>query len=103
PKGHNLFHQEEGAGLSQLMGHYVAGVVANLPELMVLFCPTINSYKRTVPGVWAPVNSTWGIDNRTAAVRVIPSGPKSTRVETRLAGADANPYLAMAASLAAGL
>ena len=103
PKGHNLFHQEEGAGLSQLMGHYVAGLVANLPELTVLFCPTINSYKRTVPGVWAPVNSTWGIDNRTAAVRVIPSGPKSTRVETRLAGADANPYLAMAASVAAGL
>jgi len=103
PKGHNLFHQEEGAELSQLMGRYVAGLVANLPELMALLCPTINSYKRTVPGVWAPVNASWGIDNRTAAVRVIPSGPKSTRVETRLAGADANPYLAMAASLAAGL
>jgi glutamine synthetase len=90
-------------GMSPLMQNYIAGLVANLPELAAIFCPTINSYKRTVPGAWAPVNATWGIDNRTTAVRAIPAGPKSTRVELRLTGADINPYLAMAASLAAGL
>jgi glutamine synthetase len=89
--------------MSALMRQYIAGLVANLPELAAVICPTINSYKRTVPGAWAPVNSTWGVDNRTTAVRAIPGGSKSTRVELRLAGADINPYLAMAASLAAGL
>ncbi len=90
-------------GMSPLMQNYIAGLVANLPELAAIFCPTINSYKRTVPGAWAPVNASWGVDNRTTAVRAIPAGPKSTRVELRLTGADINPYLAIAASLAAGL
>ena len=101
-KHKNLFHGEDG-GMSALMKHYIAGLVANLPELAALICPTINSYKRTVPGAWAPVNATWGIDNRTTAIRAIPGSSKSTRVELRLAGADINPYLGMAASLAAGL
>jgi glutamine synthetase len=71
---------------------------------MALFCPTINSYKRTVPGLWAPTTATWGFENRTAALRVIRSASgKGTRVENRLVGADVNPYLAFAASLAAGL
>jgi glutamine synthetase len=94
----NLF-----AGMSPLMQKYIAGLVANLPELAAIFCPTINSYKRTVPGAWAPVNATWGVDNRTTAIRAIRGGAKSTRVELRLTGADINPYLAIAASLAAGL
>lgn len=98
----NLFYSGNG-GMSDLMRHYIAGLVANLPELAAVICPTINSYKRTVPGVWAPVNATWGVDNRTTAVRAIPGSSKSTRVELRLSGADINPYLAMAASLAAGL
>ena len=85
------------------MQQYIAGLVANMPELTAIFCPTINSYKRTVPGAWAPVNATWGIDNRTTAVRAIPATRKSRRVELRLTGADINPYIAMAASLAAGL
>jgi glutamine synthetase len=100
-KPENLFYGE--TGMSDLMRHYVAGLVANLPELAAVFCPTINSYKRTVPGAWAPINATWGVDNRTTAVRAIPGSRKSTRVELRLTGADINPYLAMAASLAAGL
>ena len=100
-RSENLFRSD--GGLSNLMRHYIAGLVANLPELMVMMCPTVNSYKRTVPGFWAPVNATWGIDNRTTAVRAIPSAGASARVETRLPGADMNPYLAMAASLAAGL
>ncbi|HKW98904.1 MAG TPA: glutamine synthetase family protein [Bryobacteraceae bacterium] len=100
-KHKNLFHAD--SGMSPLMQHYLAGLVANLPELAAVICPTVNSYKRTVPGAWAPVNATWGIDNRTTAVRAIPGSAKSTRVELRLSGADINPYLAMAASLAAGL
>jgi len=103
----NLFTGETAdGGMSVLMRQYIAGLVANLPELTAIFCPTINSYKRTVPGAWAPVNATWGVDNRTTAVRAIPAregSKKSTRVELRLTGADINPYLAMAASLAAGL
>jgi glutamine synthetase len=97
----NLFYAAE--GMSDLMRQYIAGLVTNMPELTAIFCPTINSYKRTVPGAWAPVNATWGTDNRTTAVRAIPGGKKSSRVELRLTGADINPYLAMAASLAAGL
>jgi glutamine synthetase len=99
----NLFSSETDGGMSDTMRQYVAGLVANMQELSAVFCPTINSYKRTVPGAWAPVSSTWGVDNRTTAVRAIPGHKKSTRVELRLTGADINPYLAMAASLAAGL
>jgi glutamine synthetase len=101
----NLFSggAADGDGMSILMRHYIAGQMANMQELMAVFCPTINSYKRTVPGAWAPVSASWGVDNRTTAVRAIPSGSKSARVELRITGADINPYLAMAASLAAGL
>jgi glutamine synthetase len=104
----NLFAGEPAdGGMSPLMRHYMAGQLSNMQELTAVFCPTINSYKRTVPGAWAPVSATWGVDNRTTAVRAIPtvanSSGKSTRVELRLTGADINPYLAMAASLAAGL
>jgi glutamine synthetase len=97
--GKNLFE----SGVDGLMGNYIAGLIEFLPELMALFCPTVNSYKRTVPGAWAPINATWGIDNRTTAIRALPSNSKSSRIELRLTGADINPYLAMAASLAAGL
>jgi glutamine synthetase len=85
------------------MQRYLAGQLALMRELTVLFCPTVNSYKRTVPGTWAPTNVTWGVDNRTTALRAISAGPKSTRVEHRLPAADANPYLSLAASLASGL
>jgi glutamine synthetase len=85
------------------MNHYIAGLLQFMPELMAMICPTVNSYKRTVPGTWAPINATWGVDTRTTAVRAIPGSAKSSRIELRLSGADMNPYLAMAASLAAGL
>jgi glutamine synthetase len=98
----NLFHGDQ-EPMSPLMRCYMAGLVRNLPELLPMFCPTINSYKRTVPGAWAPVNATWGLDSRTAAVRAIPGSAKSTRVELRLPGADANAHLAIAAAIAAGL
>jgi glutamine synthetase len=101
----NLFYDSASADkMSAVMKHYVAGQLALMPEVTAFVCPTINSYRRLVPGVWAPTNATWGIDNRTTALRAV-TGPsaKSTRVEYRLAGADINPYLAIAASLAAGL
>ena len=97
-EGKNVFHGE-----GNVMSHYIAGLVKYLPELMAMICPTINSYKRTVPGTWAPVNATWGVDSRTTAIRAIPGSAKSTRIELRLPGADMNAYIAMAASVAAGL
>jgi glutamine synthetase len=68
-----------------------------------MYAPTINSYKRLVDGAWAPTTLTWGHENRTAALRVINSGPSRTRIETRVPGSDSNPYLAIAAALASGL
>jgi glutamine synthetase len=101
----NLFYDPASPDkMSATMKHYVAGQLQLMPEMTALVCPTVNSYKRLVPGVWAPTNATWGIDNRTTALRVITGPlPKSTRVEYRLAGADMNPYLAIASTLAAGL
>jgi glutamine synthetase len=101
----NLFYDANNAGgMSELMQHYMAGQLQLMPELTALICPTVNSYKRLVPGVWAPTNATWGIDNRTVALRgVLGPSPKSVRVEYRLAGADINPYVAIATSLASGL
>ena len=90
--------------MSETMKQYLAGQMALIPQILPLFAPTINSYKRLVEGAWAPTTLTWGFDNRTVAFRVISSGGKtSCRLETRVIGADANPYLAMAGALAAGL
>jgi glutamine synthetase len=101
----NLFWDPKGRynGMSKLFESYLAGQVAFLMEFAPMFWPTVNSYKRLVDGFWAPVKPTWGIDNRTASFRVLPGSPKSTRLETRCPGADMNPYLAMAAVIAAGL
>jgi glutamine synthetase len=89
--------------MSKLFESYLAGQVACLMEFAPMFWPTINSYKRLVDGFWAPVKPTWGIDNRTASFRVIAGSPKGTRLETRCPGSDVNPYLAMAALIAAGI
>ena len=100
----NLFHDPKGRhGMSALFEQYLAGQLATLLEFAPMFWPTVNSYKRLVDGFWAPVKPTWGLDNRTASFRVIPGSPKSTRLETRCPGADINPYLAVAACIAAGL
>jgi glutamine synthetase len=100
----NAFHEaSHPLHMSELFQHYVAGQLMTIGDLMPLVAPTINSYKRTVPGTWAPTSATWSVDNRTAALRVIPGSAKSTRCEFRLAGADINPYLAFAACLAGGL
>jgi glutamine synthetase len=100
----NLFYDAKGrAGMSKLFESFLAGQIAALMQFAPMFWPTINSYKRLVDGFWAPVKPTWAIDNRTASFRVIPGSPKSTRLETRCPGADINPYLGVAALLAAGL
>jgi glutamine synthetase len=105
--GHNTFH-DEGASdkLSATARHYLGGQIALMPELTALVSPTINSYKRYVPGVWAPLNASWGFENRTCAIRAIVGGGHggaATRFEHRQPAADINPYLAMAATVTAGL
>jgi glutamine synthetase len=90
------------AGESDLFKHYLAGQIACAAELAVFFAPSINSYKRFAAGSWAPTTLAWGYDNRTCGYRVVGHG-SSLRAETRIPGADANPYLAFAALLAAGL
>ena len=103
-EGENLFFDEDAEmGMSQLMQHYLAGQLHCLPEILPMYAPTINSYKRLVKGTWAPENVTWGFDNRTVAVRVLNDTRERCRLELRVPGSDVNPYLAMAAALASGL
>ena len=100
----NLFYDENSPNnMSKLMESYMAGQLYCLPYILPMIAPTINSYKRLVEGAWAPTTLTWGIDNRTVALRALPLGKKSCRLETRVVGSDTNPYLALAACLAAGL
>jgi glutamine synthetase len=92
-----------GDGPSQTMRQALAGQLQTMPELTALYCPTINSYKRRVPGSWSPVSAAWGTDNRTAALRAIATSERAARMENRLPGADANPYLALSACIAGAL
>jgi glutamine synthetase len=92
----------EGRGMSKLMEHFLAGQLAALRELTYFLAPNINSYKRFVPGSFAPTAVAWGKDNRTCALRVVGHG-QSLRFENRVPGGDVNPYLAVAALIAAGL
>lgn len=102
--GENAFYDAgDTHKMSATFKSYLAGQLKLLPELLPFFAPTVNSYKRLVDGYWAPTKPTWGIDNRTVSYRVIPGSEKSTRLEVRVSGSDVNPYLSVAASLAAGL
>jgi glutamine synthetase len=100
----NLFHDDNGSpyGMSETMRHFLGGVVHGIRELAFFIAPFVNSYKRFAPGSWAPVRLVWGRDNRTCAFRIVGSG-QALRIETRLPGGDANPYLAYAAILGAGM
>ncbi len=101
---HNVFWDEGAEGhMSGTMRQFLAGVLQLMPEFMALYAPVINSYKRYVEGTWAPLNTTWGMDNRTCSVRVINVTRRAIRVENRVPGADANFYLVFAATLASGL
>ncbi len=100
----NLFFDEKSkTKMSALMESYIAGQLHCMPHVLPMYAPTINSFKRLVEGAWAPTTITWAIDNRTTCIRALPGGSKSTRIELRVVGSDANPYLAHAASLASGL
>ncbi|MBS1611862.1 MAG: glutamine synthetase [Bacteroidetes bacterium] len=100
----NLFYDEKSKDkMSDLMKSYIAGQLHCLPYILPMIAPTINSYKRLVEGAWAPTTLTWAVDNRTVALRALPGSSKSTRLETRVVGSDSNPYLALAACMAAGL
>ncbi|EPC03780.1 glutamine synthetase [Litchfieldella anticariensis FP35 = DSM 16096] len=101
---HNVFAGDDGQP-SRLFHHFIGGLQKYLPAAMPFFAPNVNSYRRLMRSEHsgsAPVNVEWGLDNRTVGLRVPVSSPQGTRVENRLAGADANPYLVMAASLACG-
>jgi glutamine synthetase len=93
---------DAGDGMSELGRNYLAGIQAHLGELSLLFAPNINSYKRFQPGTFAPTAIKWGRDNRTCALRLVGSG-LGLRVENRVPGGDANPYLAVAGMIAAGM
>lgn len=98
-----FFDSRDPDGLSKTLRHFLAGQVVLMPQLLPMVCATVNAYRRLVPGMWAPTHATWGIENRTTAIRAIPAGPKATRSEYRVGPADANPYLAIACALASGL
>ena len=90
-------------GMSETMEHYVAGLLAYAPDMMVFLAPYVNSYKRFCAGSFAPTHVAWSPDNRTAAFRLCGAGTQAIRMECRVGGSDLNPYLAIAAQLAAGI
>jgi len=102
--GESVFHDAARPhSMSERMRWFVGGQQKLMPELLAMIAPTVNSYRRLIPGFWAPTDSTCGIENRTTALRVIPGSAKSQRVEYRVAAADANPYIILAAALGSGL
>jgi glutamine synthetase len=100
--GANAFAAPDGS-LSALARHYLAGQLNTLADFTVLFNPSVNAFRRLQPGTWTPATASWGVDNRTAAIRAITGAPTAVRLEHRRPGADVNPYLAIAAMLAGGL
>ena len=102
--GKPVFHDaSQPHQMSETMRHFIGGQQQLMPELLAMVAPTVNSYTRLIPGFWAPTDSTVGVENRTCALRVIPGSAKSQRVEYRVAAADANPYIILAAALGSGL
>ena len=99
-----LFFDKDGdQGMSELMRHYCAGLLQNAGNITYFLAPNINSYKRFAAGTFAPTKAIWSLDNRTAGYRLCGAGTKSVRMECRVGGSDLNPYLALAALLAAGM
>ena len=98
-----FFDGDKPGSISDCQRWFIGGQQKLLPELMAMVGNTVNSYSRMVPGMWAPLDATWGIENRTTALRVIGGTASSQRVEYRIAAADMNPYIAMAAAIGSGL
>ncbi|MGD9919833.1 MAG: glutamine synthetase family protein [Pseudorhodoplanes sp.] len=102
--GKGLFHDSaKPASMSETMRWFVGGQQRLMPELLAMIASTVNSYTRLIPGFWAPTDASWGVENRTTALRVIPGSEKSQRVEYRVAAADINPYISLAAAIGSGL
>lgn len=102
--GKGIFHDATKTHqMSDVMRHFIGGQQKLMPELLAMVAPTVNSFTRLIPGFWAPTEASWGIDNRTCALRAILGGEKSQRVEYRVAAADANPYVILSAAVASGL
>ena len=99
--GENIFADSDG-NYTEAFLSYIAGLQHYTPELISFYAPNVNSYRRLAPDISAPINLNWGLDNRTTAFRVPQSNAAATRVENRFPGADVNPYLAFAATLASG-
>ncbi len=103
-QGHSVFYEEnQPHHISDTMRYFIGGQQKLMPELLCMIAPTINSFTRLVPGFWAPTSANWGIENRTCALRAITGKPNAQRVEYRIAAADINPYIAIAAALGSGL
>jgi glutamine synthetase len=102
--GRSAFHDpDKPHGMSDAMRWFIGGQQALMPELLAMVACTVNSYTRLVPGFWAPTHATWGVENRTCALRVIPGSAKSQRIEYRISAADINPHIALAAAIGSGL
>ncbi|MEM6382835.1 MAG: glutamine synthetase family protein [Pseudomonadota bacterium] len=102
--GKPAFHDPANAlGMSKVMEHYLAGLIAYAADITFFLAPYVNSYKRFAKGTFAPTKAVWSVDNRTAGFRLCADGTDAIRIECRIGGADLNPYLAQAAMLAAGL
>ncbi|MGA2494208.1 MAG: glutamine synthetase [Roseiarcus sp.] len=102
--GKGAFHDpSKPDGISDVMRWWIGGQQALMPELLAMVACTVNSYTRLIPGFWAPTDATWGLENRTCALRAIAGSEKSQRVEYRIAAADINPYIALAAAIGSGL
>ena len=99
----SFFDESAELGMSQLMRHFMAGLIAYAPDITYFMAPYVNSYKRFAKGTFAPTKTVWSVDNRTAGFRLCGDGTKGIRVECRIGGSDLNPYLAQAAMLAAGI
>lgn len=103
-RGRQLMHSASKVdGMSDIQRHVVGGLQQLLPELLLMLAPNVNSFKRLAPGAFAPIAATWGVENRTCAIRVIPGKPSAQRVELRVPGSDSNPYLVATCLLAAAL
>jgi len=102
--GSSAFYDEsKDHNMSDSMRWFIGGQQKLMPEFLAMVASSCNSYTRLIPGFWAPTAASWGLDNRTCAIRAIPGSPKSQRIEYRISAADINPYLALAASIGSGL
>ena len=102
--GENAFHDaDRPRGMSETFGAYLGGLIAHTAEMAVFLAPYVNSYKRFLPGTFAPTKLAWSVDNRTAGYRLVGEETKGVRIECRIPGSDINPYLSCAAQIAAGL